>query len=327
MDRRSALKLLAGGGTVLGAAKAVHNSVLGFGIVSGTNLRQQDLWPLFADRLRVDEYAATVGSTSISVADDRLSIEGPEADDALSIEGTTRAEAADVDDRYGVAGSPVEQLVTDLPRLREGDVRVEPSQYPAFFERLDESSPRAFSVGALRGRADTVDSATVERFTGTDPTDPERLVESLADAFRDHTYYDTPRFLAGSVEDNLLFGRVDLRARFESPTDFESLETGENSGLFCTELTRRAGDALHAVPAHEARVPVAAVYVRNHRHKHVYTGISSLIAEGGDLVMPITFVDYRDATLHDDLRARRVLGEGLAAYDTRHRADDVYWRW
>ncbi|PSQ13711.1 hypothetical protein BRD02_11795 [Halobacteriales archaeon QS_8_69_73] len=43
----------------------------------------------------------------------------------------------------------------------------------------------------------------------------------------------------------------------------------------------------------------------------------------GDLVVPMTFVDYTHSTLYDDFGVTSVAGPGLAAYDDRHRATHV----
>jgi hypothetical protein len=80
--------------------------------------------------------------------------------------------------------------------------------------------------------------------------------------------------------------------------------------------------------------------VTDARHKHVYTGLATVVREdeggadggeggdenaAGDLVVPMTFLDYMHSTQYDDLHLRGVLGEGVNAYDRRHRTDDVYW--
>jgi hypothetical protein len=49
------------------------------------------------------------------------------------------------------------------------------------------------------------------------------------------------------------------------------------------------------------------------------------IRVGGELRFPMTFVDYTHTTLYDDVGLTGVLGEGLAAYDDGHRADEIYW--
>jgi hypothetical protein len=42
-------------------------------------------------------------------------------------------------------------------------------------------------------------------------------------------------------------------------------------------------------------------------------------------VVPIAFLDYTHSTLYDDLNLRGVMGEGLEAYNSRHRARELTW--
>lgn len=65
--------------------------------------------------------------------------------------------------------------------------------------------------------------------------------------------------------------------------------------------------------------------MRDWRHKHVYNGLASVVRDEDELRVPVTFLDYTYSTLYDDLRVRRIAGEGLCAYDRGHRADEVYW--
>jgi hypothetical protein len=39
----------------------------------------------------------------------------------------------------------------------------------------------------------------------------------------------------------------------------------------------------------------------------------------------MTFVDYTHSTLYDDFNARGLLGDGVEAYDDRHRATAIEW--
>jgi hypothetical protein len=165
----------------------------------------------------------------------------------------------------------------------------------------------------------------VEEVVAAPPTRPRAIAEGLVGGFREHASYDVPRYLAGSVEDNVLFGAADLREFFESPVDFEAVADGETTGLFCYELVYRSIEAFHATHPADQRVPVAGTVVFDDRHKHVYTGLASVVREGGDLVVPMTFLDYTHSTLYDDLALGGVLGEGLEAYNRRHRATAVYW--
>ena len=119
--------------------------------------------------------------------------------------------------------------------------------------------------------------------------------------------------------------RRDLRQHFETPTDFEALAGGENSGLFCTELTYRGIDAFHSVHPTEQSPPICCAYVRDERHKHAYLALATVLRDDGELVVPMTFVDYTYALLYDDLRLTWLLGEGIEAYTTRHRATEIDW--
>ena len=325
--RRRLLAAGAGGLTVAGSARATYNVVLGYGWITGTNLLEQDLDPLVLEDLWPSrEHVAELNGYEITLRGKSVRVEtfdgvverfDPHTDDP--------AEAAEADAEFGFEDGPLEELVADLGALGEEDVRFEYDSYPEFFTTLSEGTPRPYTVQALRGRR-SADPAVVERFADADPTAPEAVVDGLVDGFREHTGYDYQRYVAGSVEDNVIFGTHDLRKYFESETDFDAIASGEDSGLFCNELTRRSVDALQAVPAPDQQVPVVAGYVHNERHKHVYTIVASAIRDENDeLLIPVTFLDYTDSTQHDDLRLRWLLGEGVDAYHARQRATRIRW--
>ncbi|MEF8778980.1 MAG: hypothetical protein V5A36_08715, partial [Natronomonas sp.] len=195
-----------------------------------------------------------------------------------------------------------------------------------FFERVGDAQFRPGLATAIRNNRDrTTDPAVVERFADADPSDTAALVEGLVGGFREHTSYDVPRYLAGSIEDNVIFGAHDVRQYFEEEVDFESLLEANGTVIFCWELVFRSMEALQAVPASDQTVPVAACYVSDSRHKHAFTGVLSAIRVDGELRLPMTFLDYTHTTLYDDIHATVILGEGLAAYNTGHRATDIYW--
>ncbi|WP_435347187.1 hypothetical protein [Haloarchaeobius sp. HRN-SO-5] len=332
ITRRRALGAIGGLGGI-GAAKAVDNVLLGYGIVEGTNLVDMDLAPVVGERLRPRPTGTSVGEYDLRIESGVAHLTGDGVDERVVLPGTTRADAAAIDDRLGV--DLFEPLVVDDEALApmvtanaadvEG-VRFEFSTYEPFFERVRSGNARPSAVARLReNHYDRIEPVTVQRFSTADPTDPEAVVDGLVGAFRDYSNYDIPRYAAGSVEDNVLLGSVDLRQYFESPTSFEALEAGENSGLFCYEFVYRSIEALHAAPAFAQTTPVFAGYVHDRRHKHAYTAIGSVLREDGDLVVPMTFVDYTHSTLYDDLRLRGVMGRGLEAYNDRHYATDVYW--
>ena len=325
--RRRLLAAGAGGLTVAGSARATQNVVLGYGWITGTNLLEQDLDPLVLEDLWPSrDHVADLNGYDISIRDETVRVEASDlVAETLDPHTDDPADAAEADAEFGFEDGPLEELVTDLAALGAEDVRFEYDSYPEFFKTLADGSTRPYTVQSLRGRR-SADPAVVERFTDADPTDPEAVVEGLVDGFREHTRYDYPRYVAGSVEDNVLFGAHDLRQYFESETDIEAITSGEDSGLFCNELTRRSVEALQAIPAPEQRVPVVAGFVHNERHKHVYTIVASAVRDEKDeLVIPVTFLDYTDSTQHDDLMLRWLLGEGVDAYHDRKRATRIRW--
>ncbi len=317
-------RLLFGGGAALaavGGGRAVYNTVLGYGQFGmGTNLREQEIAPLVTERLST-EYDETVEGTRVQFDGSTLLVGG---DERLSLEDD-RAEAADLDQTLGLDGR-LEELFVDLSAFHAGKFTFEFSQPEPFFERVENADGRGELVTAIRAARDrTTDPDVVEAFAGADPADVPELVDGLVGGFREHTSYDVPRYLAGSIEDNVIFGAHDLRQYFEDDVDFESLIEADGTGIFCWELVFRSIEALHAVSPVEQTIPVASCYVSDRRHKHAYTGVISAIREDGELRLPMTFLDYTYSTLYDDLRLTSVRGEGLAAYDTGHRADEIYY--
>lgn len=314
LTRRQMLGAVGTGTLGLGSAKAIDNVVLGYGPGGGTNLREQDLAPLLAERRSLTGEFAADGTTYhvdrealwIDRGDDWRRYpfeEGPE-----DLDGAALA------------------LFDDLRELRSDPDPYEYHTLEEFFGRLEATMPRALATEALRGGVTSpVDPGLVTRFSDVSPTDGEGLVGGLKRAFREHAHYDVPRYVAGSVEDNLVRGAVDLRAPFEGPTDLETLIEKGRTGLFCYELTDRAIEALHSVSAADQTPPLAGFWVRDRRHKHVYNGLASVVRDDGRLRVPVTFLDYTHSTLYDDLRATRLLGEGLDAYGPRHRADEIHW--
>lgn len=329
LSRREALRAVGGGGLALGAGKALDNVVVGYGVIVGTNLLEQDLAALADETLAPSpvimrnadgrRLVYTVGRARVVDEQDRVVLDRrlPGAGDGAARGATTAID---------LPGDPLAVLEADLPVIAAGDHRFSFHDPADFFDRLDGATHRPATVAALRGhRFDPADRQTVRQFADAEPADPWAVIEGMKMGFREHSGYDITRYLAGSVEDNLLGGIVDLRGPFESPTDFEAILAGENSGLFCYTFAHRSIEALHASPARHQDPPVFAGVVTDPRHKHAYTVVASAVREDGDLVIPVTFVDYTHSTLYDDLNLRGILGEGLAAYDARHRADRIDW--
>jgi hypothetical protein len=324
VSRRAALKALAGGGLALGGAKAADNVLIGYGVLTGTNLVDQDLAPLAADgfsprhgfRTTVDGYdvVTTAGDVrGLRVArDGAVVVERPLAD----LDGATGPEH---DLPEALAG-----LLPDVGAIARGAATFEVYRTDAFFERVGDAEARPLATDAVR-HWPGAEPDVVREFADADPADPEALLDGLTAGFRERSFYDVPRYAAGSIQDNVIFGAADLRAPFREPVDFESIVDGPQTGLFCYEFTNRSVEALHAVSAVEQAVPVVGGSVIDDRHKHVYTVLASLVREDGELRVPTTFVDYTHTTLYDDLRLRGLMGEGFEAYNTRHRATEILW--
>lgn len=327
MNRRDALKAIGGGALALGAGKAVDNVLVGYGVLVGTNLRDQDLAAVVGERLEpATAWDAALDAHRLQRRGDRLRVLTPGGGVAadLSLSGATPSEAAAVDADLGLPGGPCEEVVADCRALRDGEFSFAFSEFEAFFDRLDGSQPRPYTADLLRGRR-TADPESVVAFTGADPADPRETLVELAEAFRQEVYYDVARYAAGSVQDNVLMKAVDLRQQFRSDVSFDGLADDAAEGMFCYEFTNRSIEAVQAVPAYEQAVPVLGGGVVDDRHKHVYTAVGSAMREDGDLVVPVTFVDYTHTTMYDDFDLRGILGDGFEAYNERHRATDVFW--
>ncbi|KYH27796.1 hypothetical protein HAPAU_04670 [Halalkalicoccus paucihalophilus] len=287
--RRQLLRAVGTGGLALGSVKAIDNVVLGYGVGGGTNLREQDLDPLLAENRQFGGKIEDGGMT--------YDVDG----EGLWIERGDDQRFHPFDERPDDLAGDALALFRDAAELM-AETTYEYHTIAGFFGRLSETTPRPLATAALRGDvSDPVAPAVVERFCGVSPANSEGLVEGLKEGFREYGHYDIPRYVAGSVEDNVVMGRVDLRAPFEGPTDIGTLIEEDSTGLFCYELSYRAIEALHSVSATDQRPPLAAFWVRDRRHKHVYNGLASVVRKGGQLRVPVTFLDYTHSTLYDDL--------------------------
>lgn len=327
-----------GTGAAVAGARAADNVLVGYGILTGTNLQAQDVGALATEHLGPSPFATAVGGTSFSLAGRAVNVDGQSYD--LTAVDAERARAADREHGLAAPGErgPVAELAADWEALggtgpaADPTVAVEPQAVGSFFETVRDADARPFTVAALRGSdfepaaPETVRAVTdTDRGPAADPAVPESVVVGLKRGFNERTSYDGPRYLAGSVEDNVLMRTVELREHFEDPVTFDALLDQRDSGMFCYEFVHRSVDALHAVPAHRQTTPVLAGVVTDRRHKHVYTVIASAYRRDGELVVPLAFVDYTHSTLYDDVGADAVLGEGLEAYNSRHRASEIYW--
>ncbi|MFP8958858.1 hypothetical protein ACLI4Y_19320 (plasmid) [Natrialbaceae archaeon A-CW3] len=308
-------------GGFIAAATAVPGVLVGY----RKNLRNQNLTDLASQDLQVPlDKSITIDGYEVSV--DTLNVQvSPSTDlhETLSCVAASDDEAAKLDAKYDLNGT-VEQLVSDLPQIDDEDYEFEYHGLSDFFDRLDEGKTRPFTVELLRGFNGT-DPSTVQEFTNADPIDPQEIIQKLKDAFADKTSYDIPRYIAGSITDNLLFGTVRLRPFFEHDVDYQTLLTNSNTRMFCYEFTYRAIEALHAVPAHRQTYPVLGVGVHDSQHKHYYMGVASVIRENGQLVIPMTFVDYTRTTLSSDFGGRKLMDAELNAYDSHHHLTWIDW--
>lgn len=326
VSRRQAIAGLAGGGLTLGAGRAVDNVLLGYGIVSGTNLRDQPLADYARKRFAPSPFAVELEGTTLGYEPDQIQINDADGrTHQLPIATTGVDEATRLDTDLGLDGQ-LTALLRDLQAIQDGEYRFSFSQTTGFFDTITGGELRPVTAAAMRGNQfATPQLEQIQAFTSEDPADPHALIGGLASGFREYSSYDIPRYLAGSLEDNILLGSHNVRSAFRSPTDFEALLAENAEGLFCYDFTYRSVEAFHAVPPVSQTVPVIGAVVADRRHKHVYTGLASVIRTNDDLVIPMTFVDYTHATLYDDLALRGLFGEGIEAYDRRHRTTDIFW--
>ncbi|MFB6118335.1 hypothetical protein [Halosegnis sp.] len=323
LSRRRLLQAV-GGVTALGAGVAVDNVLLGYEAL-GTNLREQDLGAEVTETATSGLRRTDWNGIRVLLWDDQLRLlDGPDGDvlAARRYSELPPAETRQLDDQYGLDG-----LLTDgLPAvraLRRGDVDYVFSDHEAFFERVRAGTPVRSAIELLRGFR-PADPDAVATVADAAPTDPAAVAKGLVDGFRAHTHYDIARYLAGAVQFNLAFDAVDLRAGFRDDTSFTAMQDG-GVGMFCNEFASRAAQAFHAVPARKQAPPVLAGIVIDERHRHIFTVLASILRDDEGLVMPATFLDYTHSTLYDDLNLTGLLGEGLGAYNRRHRAGTVWW--
>lgn len=326
LGRRAWLKRAGAATAGVGAAVAGNNVVLGYGVVSGTNLTEQSIGDIASEPFLELPREAPVpgGRLRIDRGGDRLSVRG-DGVRRLPLAETTPALAREAAAAVAVDPDTVETAVADVLALRRGDVRWEPVEFDAFRGTVAEGTPRPVATGLLRAGYTDGDPETVAAFTGADPTDPVATAYALAGAFRETTYYDVPRYVAGAIQFNVLLDTVEIRKYLRSDTSFEALVEGRTDGMFCQELTHRSIEAFHAPSVLAQSPPVASVIAFDPRHRHNYTAVASVTRRDGELVAPIAFLDYTHSTLYDDLNLRGVLGEGLEAYNSRHRARELAW--
>jgi hypothetical protein len=325
-DRRRVLGAAAAGGLGLSGAKAVDNVLIGYGPLVGENLHTQDLAGLASEGLFSGRRTTVVEGTRIDLFRGRLTVfrnDRPVA--GFEVAETTLTEAADLDAELGLPGV-LGQVVRDVRELTAGTAPFVFGDLGETFERARAAEPRPYTTALIRGGSFGADPSAVAKFAGVSPADPEATLRTLTGAFRERTDYDVVRYLAGAVQFNLLANWVKMREPFENPVDWDALAAEGDVGLFCNEYAKRSVEALHSVAPWTQDPPVAGALVYDTRHRHVYTMAASVVREGGMLVVPATFLDYMHSTLYHDYGLTTLTGEGLEAYDRRHRATGIGWR-
>ncbi|WP_152040856.1 hypothetical protein [Salinigranum salinum] len=322
-SRRRVLGLIGGSVFGAGAARVVYE-LLGFGTVTGTNLTEQELGPIARRHLEPSPFALTFSDRRLVFDGTSVGVETGTGDRIAGrpVPDTTREATASV-------GAPTDpearlgRLATDLGAIEAGRYTFEFTTNDVFFDRLRDAQTRPVTVAALRSdRFRRPSRETVRRFAGVAPRDPAALVAGLAEGFRRRTHFDTPRYVAGNVQDHLLGDAVSLRQHVRGGTEFEGIVEG-STGLYCYEYTLRSIEAFHAVAPHQQVTPVFGAYVSDRRHNHAFTGLASVVRENGSLRIPMTFLDYSHSTMYDTYHLRGVFGDGVDAYDERHRASRI----
>lgn len=319
LSRRDFLKIGAGGAAAAGGAKAVHNVVLGY----DKNLKSQNLRAVASEDFEVPfEYETVAGGVPVRLY--AGTVEAGEEDFRYS--NTDAEEAAALDESLGTEGA-LEQLAADLKDFEKDNYAFEFHEFDGFFQRANEAETRGYTADAVRGEFEDVPAPTVEAFVGETPTEVRDFLFSLREAFRNRTSYDVPRYIAGALTDNVFMKRVRLRPYFEQNVEYGALNSREKSRMFCYEYNYRAAEGLHSVPAHEQSPPAIGARVRDLRHKHVYTGVATVVRDESvepSLRVPMTFVDYTRSTL-SDMFYTTLLGDNINAYTSGHRADAIEW--
>lgn len=313
-SRRRLLRFAGAGAAAASLGRVVYE-LLGFGVLTGTNLTAQD-------PERVVGSGPDPSPFELALADGRLAFDGESVERVVDGD---RVAVVPLDDVDGAAapGDGAAGVAADLAAVESGAYAVEFLHPDALFDRVEAATARPGAVAALRGdRFRDPSPETVRRFAGVDPAEPAALVDGLAEGFRSHTHFDTTRYVAESVEDHLLLGTVPLRGALRESTAFDAILDG-STGLYCYEYARRAMEAFHVVAPHRQTTPVFGATVHDPRHNHVFSGLGSVVRADGGLRVLLTFLDYSHATLYDTFGLRPVLGDGVDAYDSRHRATRI----
>lgn len=326
LNRRQLLTGIGGGLLGGGIIGSIYNTTLGFGTGgSGTNLHQQAQNETLAGIAKRGLYP---DHGSIWLDNDVL----------LRITGDTvtvqYADGSDTTFNLHSDNVPTENdldviianLAEDLSDLRSGNFRFEFLSVNAFFDRVETVHLQPYTTGFLR-------RGTYQSSNGPHSDVPDEIIHEnshdqiyrLKDVFSERITYDIPRFITGAIDDNIFRRRTELRKRFSTETGLPAMYEGTHARLLCDEIASIAQTILHLTAVDRQRPPLSVSVVHDYRHKHLFNGISTVQRTDRGLSIPTTFVDYTYVTLITDLRLRWLLGDGLDAFDTRHRADNISW--
>ncbi|NHN42928.1 hypothetical protein G9C85_15005 [Halorubellus sp. JP-L1] len=324
-SRRGLLGRVAGGAAAVGGAKAVDNILVGYGRLSGTNLLAQDLEPLASDEFGPSPFRLTHRETTLRYEDEAITVTGPEQSQRFRLTADAPP-ASRIDAAHQLPGRPVTELHADVPLLKTGDVSFSFHSLPEFLSATSNATPRPYSTLAVRGRTEDEPAVeTIREFTGSEPSRTPELISGLAAGFQQHARYNTERYLARTIQFNLLLDTVSLDEPFRQPTTFEAMLEDGTSPLLCWDFTERSIEALHAVSPFQQTIPIVAARVDDTRHGHVYTAIASVVRDEDGLHVPMTFLDYRNAVLFDEGVLSLPFSDEIGAFDSRHRATKIRW--
>ncbi|MFB6283990.1 MAG: hypothetical protein ABEK59_08685 [Halobacteria archaeon] len=326
MDRRKFLKLSGATGylslTAVVWYKILDNIHFGY----GKNVTNQDvsskveenLTPASVHKGRMDGYDVKTDHDLISFSKKDNQIDTVNVGDRTVNEQSERIDAT--------VGSQLDLLPVHLDRIRSGEFEVKPMSMDSFFRYTEKNNSNHYATGVLRNKSHVDKKPQITEFSGAQPSDPENFLYSLSDSFQENATYDVHRYVAGSITYHVLMNKYDVRDLLEHDVDYEALNDNEQTAMFCYEFTNRSIEGLHSASPRKQDPPVFAGSVSDRRHKHVYTVVASLVTDGRDVEIPLTFVDYTYKTLYDGVGMDDLLGKDINGYDDHHRITDIYWR-
>lgn len=318
-------RLLGGVGAAVGlaGAAATDRLLLGYGSLSGTNITEQSVSDLMTAPFGTGTRETAVPGGRLQLSGDHLVLVGTDGERRRLSSPTPRTAAAAAE-RLGIDPSPVRDAVEDVGAIRRGEARFHPVRFDQFSRAVGRERPRPVTTGLLRAPHASADPDDVWGFLGGRVDSPTELLRRLTERFRETTAYDLGRF-AGNAVENRLPG--DHPRRPLEASSFSALESDAVDGLLCWDYTRRAAEAVHAVPVADGAPAAAAAPARDHRHGHVFLALAAVSrgrgAPGPTVV--VTFVEFVHPVLYDDLGLRGALGSGLNAYDRLHRVSRLPW--